>query len=116
MISLPGSTVAFSFGNRPRIDNEVTDLPLPDSPTSATVLFCGMSKLIPFTASNVVCLSSRKLTRRLRTERMFSMVTCSLRSLEFRIERIAQRIREQAEGGHQHRHEGAGCGQLPPFA
>jgi hypothetical protein len=35
----------------PRIASEVTDLPLPDSPTSATVEFFGMSNEIPLTAS-----------------------------------------------------------------
>ena len=74
-ISLPGRTLAFSLGSRPSIDSEVTDLPLPDSPTSATVAFFGMSKLIPLTASKVVSLSSRKLIRRLRTESRVSMAS-----------------------------------------
>src|SRR6266567_15703 len=74
MISLPCATVAFSFGRRPSIDSDVTDLPLPDSPTSATVAFLGMSKLMPFTASKLVFLSRRKLTRRLRTESRVSII------------------------------------------
>src|SRR2546425_4964222 len=45
-IWLPGGTVEFSLGSRPRIASAVTDLPLPDSPTSATVLLTGMSKLM----------------------------------------------------------------------
>ena len=49
-IWLPGGTVEFSLGSRPRIARAVTDLPLPDSPTSATVLFTGMSRLMPLTA------------------------------------------------------------------
>jgi hypothetical protein len=71
----------FSFGRRPSIDKDVTDFPLPDSPTSATVAFLGMSKLIPRTASKIVSLSSRKLTRRLRTESSVSIIG-RLRSLD----------------------------------
>src|SRR5689334_5387385 len=110
MISLPGRTSAFSLGRRPRIESEVTDLPLPDSPTSATVALRGISKETPFTASKVVCLSSRKFTRRLRTLSSVSM------SLQLRIERVAQRVGEEAEGGDQHGHERARRGELPPFA
>src|SRR5438046_2057687 len=65
-IWLPGGTVAFSLGSRPRIARAVTDLPLPDSPTSATVLFAGMSKLMPLTACVTVVLSRRKSTFRSR--------------------------------------------------
>ena len=42
----------------------VTLLPLPDSPTSATVLLAGMSKLTPFTACAVWVLLMRKETLR----------------------------------------------------
>ena len=49
-------------GNKPRMESAVTDLPLPDSPTSATVLCSGISKLTPFTAGTVP-----KFTRRSRT-------------------------------------------------
>src|SRR5215472_2726423 len=118
MISLPGRTVAFSLGRSPSIDSEVTDLPLPDSPTSATVAFLGMSKLMPLTASNIVSLSRRKLTRRLRTESRVSMAVVVIPSkarnllfrisFELRIERIAQRIGEQAEGRDQHCHRRSG--------
>ena len=52
---LAGSTIEFSGGSRPSIASDVTDLPLPDSPTSATVLLRGMSNEMPLTASNVVC-------------------------------------------------------------
>ncbi len=46
------------------IAKEVTDLPLPDSPTKATVVFAGISKEIPLTVS-IYCLSSPlKLTRK----------------------------------------------------
>ena len=62
-IWLAGSTIEFSGGSRPRIASEVTDLPLPDSPTSATVEFLGMSKEMPLTASNVV-VAGRAGTRR----------------------------------------------------
>src|SRR6266567_8001962 len=74
MISLPGVMVEFSLGSSPSIDSEVTDLPLPDSPTRATVAFLGMSKLMPFTASKLVFLSRRKLTRRFLTERRVSII------------------------------------------
>ena len=47
---LAGSTRAFS-GSRRRIDMAETVLPLPDSPTSASVEFSRMSKLTPRTAS-----------------------------------------------------------------
>ena len=47
--------IEFSGGSSPSIASDVTDLPLPDSPTSATVLLRGMSNEMPFTASNVVC-------------------------------------------------------------
>src|SRR5450755_2938525 len=102
MISLPGRTDAFSLGSRPRIESEVTDLPLPDSPTSATVELPGTSKLMPLTASKTVCLSRRKLTRRLRTERRDSIVLGDLSlglkaggrcaSFQFGIECVAQGI------------------------
>ena len=46
-------------------------LPLPDSPTSATVLRTGTSKLTPFTASTVVVSSSRKRIERSRISSRF---------------------------------------------
>src|SRR6478609_4291071 len=126
MISLPGSTVAFSFGSKPRIDSDVTDLPLPDSPTSATVEFVGMSKLMPLTASKVVSLSSRKLTRRLRIESSGAVIVFFRSqiaraagrswSFQFRVQCVAQSVGEQAERGHQQRHEGPGRRELPPFS
>ena len=45
----------------------LTLLPLPDSPTSATVLLAGMSKLTPRTASTVSVLLMRKDTCRFCT-------------------------------------------------
>src|SRR5438477_6769359 len=176
MISLPAVMAEFSLGSSPSIDSEVTDLPLPDSPTRATVAFLGMSKLMPFTASKLVFLSRRKLTRRLRTERSGSMgrgdpwrrfrmkCRCALRELsfratrgicflgtastnqiprhfvprddsaawpiagryascswaalsfQFRIQRVPQRIGEQAERRDQQGHRGSGRGELPPLA
>src|SRR5438552_1874338 len=116
MISLPASTVAFSFGSKPRIDREVTDFPLPDSPTSATVAFWGISKVMPLTASKVVCLSRRKLTRRLRTDSRGSLLIVSGSLFKLGIERVAQRIGEQTEGGDQERHGRARRRQLPPLA
>src|SRR5450631_1679739 len=103
MISLPGRTSAFSLGSSPSIDSEVTDLPLPDSPTSATVEFCGISKLMPFTASKIVSLSSRKLTRRLRTERMLAVVIGLLDVLV-----VAPQLRRSRESGNP-----VSCGQTP---
>jgi hypothetical protein len=72
---LAGATMAFS-GSNPRIAMAETLLPLPDSPTSATVSFCGMSKEMPFTARNGSDLRSiRKRTSRSRTcSSMFSPV------------------------------------------
>ena len=64
---LPGWMIEFSGGSRPSSASDVTLLPDPDSPTSATVELRGTSKEIPFTASNDVSLSRRKLTRRSRT-------------------------------------------------
>ena len=66
-IWLLASTIEFSGGRRPRIASEVTDLPEPDSPTSATVAFCGMSNEMPRTASYVVLRSRRNETDRSRT-------------------------------------------------
>ena len=67
MTWLFGSTIEFSCGSRPRIASDVTDLPEPDSPTSATVALRGMSNEMPFTASNCVWRSRRKAIRRSRT-------------------------------------------------
>ena len=44
-------------GSKAIIANAVTDLPLPDSPTNATVVFGGIWKEIPLTVS-VSCLFS----------------------------------------------------------
>jgi len=60
-------TTALSGSSR-TIDIADTLLPEPDSPTSATVEFSGMSKLTPLTASATWDLPRRKLTRRSRTE------------------------------------------------
>ena len=51
-------------GSRFSTDIAVTLLPEPDSPTSATVVFSGMSKLTPLTASARTPLPMRKATRR----------------------------------------------------
>src|SRR6188472_1138534 len=138
-ISLAGSTIEFSGGSRPSIASDVTDLPEPDSPTSATVLFRGMSNVMPLTASNVVFRSSRNDTRRLRTltrgpppsgvlidvagpapqRGALSFARSGSRAgaaLELRIERVAQRVGEQRERRHQQRHRRAGGDQLPPLA
>src|SRR5262249_11508517 len=105
-----------------RIASEVTDLPLPDSPTSATVLLRGMSNETPLTASKIVPLSIWNETRRLRTLTSGSdiavplVISRSHPALELRIERVAQRIGEEREGGDERGH-GYGRGhQLPPLA
>src|SRR6185437_854492 len=128
MISDEASMIEFSGGRRPSIASDVTDLPEPDSPTSATVLSRGMSNEMPLTASKVVLRSRRNETRRLRTLISGSLIDgpavlmnapCSSNayaSLEFRIERIAQRVGEEREGGHQHGHRRSGSDQLPPLA
>ena len=64
---LAGSTRLFSGASKPMTASELTDLPLPDSPTSATVALRGTSNEMPLTASKLVFLSSRKETRRSRT-------------------------------------------------
>jgi hypothetical protein len=55
--------MAFS-GSRRTMLMALTLLPLPDSPTRATVLLAGISKLTPLTASTVSVLLMRKDTRR----------------------------------------------------
>lgn len=74
-------------GSKPMTASELTDLPLPDSPTRATVRLCGTSKEMPFTASSVFFLSMRKRMRRLRT--------CSSMSFHLRVERVAQCVGKQ---------------------
>ena len=53
------------------MESAVTDLPLPDSPTSATVLLTGTSKLTPLTARRLLASSMRKSTSRSRTSSRF---------------------------------------------
>ncbi len=53
-------------GRRLTVDIAVTLLPEPDSPTSATVVFSGTSKLTPLTASTR-CTTPRSLPRRNET-------------------------------------------------
>src|SRR6476620_4092641 len=139
--SLAGSMIEFSGGSSPSIASDVTDLPDPDSPTSATVLSRGMSNEMPFTASNVVCRSRRNEMRRLRTLTSGSPVnfgllmlpsidvdvargissnarrrSCSEPSLELRVERVAQRVGEQRERGDERGHRDRRGDELPPFA
>src|SRR5665213_3896931 len=122
MIWLLRSTIEFSGGNRPRIASDVTLLPDPDSPTSATVLLRGMSNEIFLTASNVCVLSRRNLIDRSRTLTSGSwlvsvaFMSMSRLSLQFRIERITQRVGEEAERRHQRGHRHRGRDQLPPLA
>src|SRR5436190_5168051 len=139
--SLDGSMIEFSGGSSPSIASDVTDLPEPDSPTSATVLSRGMSNEMPLTASNVVCRSRRNEMRRLRTLTSGSPVdfgllmrasigccvargiasdarqrSCAEPSLELRIERIAQCVGEQRERGDERRHRDRRGDELPPLA
>ncbi len=74
---LSGPTIAFSGSSR-TIDIADTLLPEPDSPTSATVAFSGMSKLIPRTASAMRCLPRRNDTLRSRTETRLVMAISTL--------------------------------------
>src|SRR6476660_487852 len=140
--SLAGSMIEFSGGSSPSIASDVTDLPDPDSPTSATVLSRGMSNEMPFTASNVVWRSRRNEIRRLRTLTSGSPVnfvllmrpsidvdcsrtsagsnawmrSCSEPSLELRVERVAQRVGEQRERSDERGHRARRGDELPPFA
>ena len=56
-----------SGGNKPIVARDVTDLPLPDSPTKATVVCAGISNDIPFTISVYCLFSPLKLTLRFST-------------------------------------------------
>ena len=49
------------------VASDVTDLPLPDSPTKATVAFTGILKLMPLTVSMYCFSSFLKLTRKFST-------------------------------------------------
>ncbi len=69
-----------------------TLLPLPDSPTSATVVLVGMSKEMPFTAANGSDLrSTRKRTSRFWTCRMSSGGVIALISAWDRARRATNR-------------------------
>ena len=49
------------------VASEVTDLPLPDSPTKATVVLVGMANEIPLTVSMYCLFSALKLTFKFST-------------------------------------------------
>src|SRR5471030_2147465 len=110
---LDEAMMLLSGGNKPITASALTDLPLPDSPTSATVALRGTLKDTPLTASTLVCLSMRKPTRNWRTSNRISSLMAA--SFHFGIERVAQRVGEQRERRHQHRHGDRGGRQLPPF-
>ena len=131
MIWLLRSTIEFSGGSSPRIASDVTLLPDPDSPTSATVLLRGTSNEMPFTASNVDRLSRRKRIDRSRTLTsgalgssasavaafvLYIAMSVPRLALEFRIERVAQRVGEEAERGDQRGHRHGRRDELPPLA
>src|SRR5207302_1717725 len=107
---LAGSTTAFSGKSR-RIDIAETVLPLPDSPTSASVESSRTWKLTPRTASTLVCRVAKE-TRKLETLTSARIVTLA----QLRIERVAQAVGEHREGGEEDRHEHGGGGELPPLA
>src|SRR3954470_868195 len=90
----------------------LTLLPLPDSPTRATVVCSGTSKLTPRTASCISDLPTRKDTRRSFTSIRLLMWVLA----QFRVHRVAQCIGEQCESGDEGGHEDGGGSQLPPFA
>src|SRR4051812_41490946 len=100
-------------GSKRRMLIAVTLLPEPDSPTNATVVFSGMSKLTPRTAS---CTSRpmRKLTRRSRTS--INEVMSRVLSTKLGVHRVAQCIGEQREGGDEGGHERGRGNKLPPLA
>src|SRR5204863_334335 len=85
-------------------ESAVTDLPEPDSPTSASVLLFCRSNEMRSTASN--CRSPwRNATERSRTERRgWFMASMSTKRLA-RIERVAHRL---ADEDQQREHEGHG--------
>src|SRR5580692_5281766 len=114
---LPSSTIADSGGNSPIIAIADTDLPLPDSPTRATVVFERTLKLTPLTASKVCVLSRRKRTLRSQTSSNScgSAVMASDRGFEFGVERVAQCVGEQAESSDQYGHARGCRGKLPPL-
>ena len=109
----PGSTSA------------VTLLPLPDSPTSATVrVVRDVERDALHRLERSCCGRGGSATSRSRTcssgspgfAGIGSHRQCPLSALELRIERVAQRVGEQRERGHQHRHRGAAatsCHHLP---
>src|SRR5438067_615413 len=105
---LAESTTAFS-GSRRRIDIADTVLPLPDSPTSASVVFSRTSKLTPRTACTVV----RRVTKdtlRFATETSARIVTLA----QLRVERVAQAVGQHRERRKEDRHEDGRGGKLPP--
>src|SRR6476469_9555399 len=107
---LAASTMALAGSSRTMLI-ALTLLPLPDSPTRATVAWVGMSKEMPRTAS-WVWPPMRKATFRSRTS--ISGLMSSLP--EFRVHGVAQGVGQQRERRDEDRHEGGGGGQLPPLA
>ena len=67
IILLDAAMLEVSGGNKPITASELTDLPLPDSPTKATVVLRGMLKEIPLTVSTLSFLLIRKDTRKFST-------------------------------------------------
>ncbi len=108
-------TTALS-GSRRRIAIAVTLLPLPDSPTSATVRFGGTSKLDALDRVEDAGCGRRGSRRADRRPTAAASVNARHRQPELRVERVAQAVGEQRERGHEHGHAGAGGEQLPPLA
>ena len=113
--------IAFSGGSSPRIASEVTDLPLPDSPTSATVRVARDVEADALHRLEASWCRSRRnddpqVAHADQQVRCVLLMLVPRASLELRIERVAQRVGEQAERGDEHRHRRARRGELPPLA
>ena len=101
-------------GRSPITARALTDLPLPDSPTKARVV--SLRRLKP-TLSTARTDGREALTK--------STVSCSTESKvvmaglllhDFGVQRIAQGVGEQGQGGHKKGHSQRGAQQLPPYA
>src|SRR3954453_12382308 len=81
--------------SKPRIANDVTLFPHPDSPTMPSVSPAAMSKVIPFTACTVPRRVAKR-TCRSSTKRSGSLATRA----KLGIERLAQPVADQVEPEH----------------
>ena len=83
-------------------------------------VFSGMSNEMPLTASNVALAVEAELDRQVADADAAgpstSSAACHFAPAQLRIERVAQRVGEEAERGHEHRHRGraaTSCHHLP---